>query len=187
MGTVNPKFYCNPTATMKTVTDVRRQAEQFLSEYAIYAKWSFHGRIIKMPYSEIVQQTYSVPETICGPDAVKQALKTMLDKIEYIFINVKNPSNKLINLYGEAQQAGIRFMSEMPQVPRTMREFSEIEKKLTHEQKRQLRQHEEVVAVTKKQLISKKFKCAWTSCPTHSNIEHYCKEGVEHIPNNPLQ
>ncbi len=187
MGTVNPKFYCNPTATMKTVTDVRRQAEQFLSEYAIYAKWSYHGRIIKIPYSEIRREMYSTPEVICGPDAVKRALKSMSDKIEYIFINTKSPSNKLINLFVEVQEAGFRSMSTMPKVPRTLREFSEIEKELTQEQKRQLRKHEEVVAVTRKTLTSTKFKCAWVSCASHANVEDYCPQGLEHIPNNPLE
>ncbi len=68
-----------------------------------------------------------------------------------------------------------------------MREFSEIEKELTHEQKRQLRKHEEIVAVTKKTLTSTKFKCAWASCGSHANVEDYCPQGLEQIPNNPLE
>lgn len=185
MGRVNPEFYCKPTATLQTVTDVRRQAEQFLSEYAIYSKWSYRGKIIKIPYSEIIRQTYSEPQFICGPDAVLRALRSRTVKIENIFINRKGASNKLIDLFVIAQEAGFTYMSTMPVVPKTMREFSEIEGKLTPGQKRQLRKHDEVVAVTETKLISMKYKCAWHACPSHANIVDRCPEGLEHIPNNP--
>jgi len=185
-GKVHPDFYCKPTATVKSETDYRRRTEQILSEYAIYAKWSYKGNIIKLPYGEIIRQTYSVPEIICGPEAVLQALKDPAKRanIEYIAINTKNhPANNLVNLYAIAQEKQFTWSKGL--VPKTMREFSEVEVKLVREQKGQLRRHEEIVAVLEEKLTMK-YKCAWGSCPSHRLIEHYCKEGVEHIPNNPL-
>lgn len=185
-GKPHPEYYCDPTATLKPVTDHRRQTEQILSEYAIYAKWSFSGRIIKIPYDEIIRQIYSVPQVICGPEAVMQALKdpAKLAKVEYIAINTKNhPSNKLVQIYAIAQERGFPWSTLL--IPKRMREFSEEEVKLVREQKGQLRRHEEIVAVCEKKLTMK-YKCAWSSCPSHLHVQDYCKQGVEHIPNGPL-
>jgi hypothetical protein len=186
-GKARPEFYCSPTATLRTVTDLRRQTEQILSEYAIYAKWSFRGKIIKVPLSEIIQSTYLAPEVICGPEAVLSALEdpTKRAQVEYIAINTKkNPSKKLVNLFNTVQKLGFEW-SNSPVPKKRMHEFSDVERKLVSDQKGQLRKGEEIVAVCEKKLIQK-FRCAWVSCPTHENKQDYCKPPVEHIPNGPL-
>lgn len=185
-GKANREFYCSPTATLTTVTDIRRQTEQILSEYAIYAKWSFRGKIIKVPLSEIVQSTSLAPEVIFGPEDVITALEnpTKRAQVEYIAINRKKPSNKLLNLFISVQKLGFEW-SDSPVAKKRMHEFSDVERKLVSDRKGHLRKGEEIVAVCEKQLIQK-FRCAWGSCPTHKNKQDYCKDPLEHIPNGPL-
>jgi hypothetical protein len=173
-----PEYYCDPTATMKTVTDVRMQTEQILSEYAIYAKWSFKGQIISLPYSERTSYVAVTPDIIYGPDAIAEALKDpgIRSKIEYVAISKKHASNKLINLWMDIQQ---RYRI-------TPRELSETERNLILRQKRKLKPHEEAIAVSKAPQPKAVFKCAWGGCPTHKNVIDRCKDFLDPIPNGPL-
>ncbi len=188
---VNEKFLCDPTSTGNPVTDRIVKADQILNEYSIYAKWSYRGQIIKLPYDETIRQTYSVPEVRCGPAAVKKAADDPLTRaeIDYIAINTtKSPSKALIFLYVWVQEAprDIKW-SRVRDVPRRrLIEFSEEDRKLVREHGGKLEPRDEIVAVFKKKMTPI-YKCAWGLCPGHLPIKDYCTQNLEHVPNGPLK
>ena len=181
---------CEPTATMKPVTDRRRNDEQILNEYSIYAKWSYQGRIIKLPYDERIEHTYSIPDVRCGPEAVKQAVNDTATRanIDYIAISTKSPSNALINLFTWLQEPKQNFTwSKLRDSPaQRLLEFSDEDAKLVRDHHGRLRPNEHIVAVFKKKLTTK-YKCASPFCRRHANFnDPPCDNSVALIPNGPF-
>ena len=190
---------CEPTATMKPVTDRRRKDEQILNEYSIYAKWSYDGKIIKLPYDERIVHINSIPEVRCGPGAVEQAVNDpeTHKKINYIAIRTERPPalpETLVNLYGRLISRGFTFSKTREWVPskdpdlltKRFVEFSPEDAKLVRAHHGILRPHEEIVAVFKTEPATK-YKCSSRSCPgLHLNFTDTCDNSVALIPNGPF-
>jgi hypothetical protein len=182
----NPVAYCSPTATLKPVSDPKRLTEQFLSEYSIYAKWSYNGQIIKLPHDEITtKKVLEEAKVICGPKAVELALKDPRQRaeIDYIAIKTTNPSPDIQRLFTLVQQAPYNFKWGKPEW--RLREL-DLTKLPRPSGKAAPPRHEVIVAVTKEKYVNK-YRCAWGHCPGHEQVKDYCEHGVAHIPNNPLR
>lgn len=184
-GKFSPEYYCKPSANITTVRDIKVRADQILTEYAIFSKWSYKGRIIKLPYNEVIQDVRKDVETemFWGVARVSKALKENPDKIQYISVNRKQPSSKLIDLYGKVLEAGFHFTPTYD-TPRSLHEWSEKETTLARKHHMHIQPPDMILAVNKRETVLK-YKCAWPGCPTHKNYVDRCAQGLDHIPNGP--
>jgi hypothetical protein len=178
--------FCDPSATARPVTDATRKAEQILSEYSIYAKWSYQGKVIKIPYDEVNRRIEMAPRVAIGAQAVERALKDPHERaaIAYIAMKTRKPSREVERLYLLVQKAPYNFKWGAPGW--RLRELVPIElKKIPRSPDSPLLPRADVVAFYKQQVIHK-YRCAWEGCPGHSDFRHYCRSFVERIPNGPL-
>jgi hypothetical protein len=172
--------YCEPTATLKAVTDQKTKREQILSEYSIYAKWSYEGRIIKIPHDEVDRKIETPGKVRYGPKAVEQAVKDPKQRIEidYIGVETKTPSREVARLFDEVQREPFNFRWGPPQW--RLRALPRAELNSLAGTPR----HEGIVAVYRK-LVTHEYKCAWDRCLGHKNIKDYCEVAMKDIPNGP--
>jgi hypothetical protein len=177
--------YCSPAANITTVRDLRVRKDQILTEYAIYSKWSYKGRIIKIPYNEVIQdaRAQQEQEMFWGVEQVSKALKADPKKIQYISLSRQHASSKLTNLYGNIIQAGFRWVTDYD-VMQGLHEWSAKEVTLARKHHVKLSPSEMILAVNKHERVTV-YKCAWPGCPTHKNYVDRCPQGLDHIPNGP--
>lgn len=169
---------CTPSSRAGVPKGGKLNAGNMLNEYSIYAKWSYMGKIIKLPYDEVVRRIERKAKVIFTPKNVMQALNNPKERaqIEYIAIMQTNAMNELWN---KVQKAPYNFTYGAGAGKLRVHKDGELTKLAgTH-------RHQGIVAVYKSEVIQK-FKCASPSCPTHSNFRHICENFVKHIPNGPL-
>jgi hypothetical protein len=183
-GNGGPIFPCEPSPTLGLVLDPRKKREQFLSEYSIYAKWSYRGELIKIPFSEVQQNVAPEPKVIYGGKALLDALRKESQEIQYIAMKIaRNPTNEVQNLFVEVQRYGFR-----PGPPEAkVRELTSQVWGALPQQYGPARSFEKetVVAVYKKQRIMR-YRCAWNFCPSHAAVQDICPKFASRFPNGPL-
>jgi len=164
---------------------VDKPTSQILSEYSIYAKWSYRGEIIKKPHDEIVQEiVLENARVIPGPREVEQALKdpSTRAKLNYIAIKTKDPSDEIQRLFNDVQKPPYRFLWGAPAWK--LREL-DLKKLPRTSGMAPLPANVAIVAVIEKK-VTHKYKCAWKDCQGHKEVQQYCRPFVEGIPNGPL-
>lgn len=176
---------CDPAPKQPTDWGYKKETEQILNEHTIYAKWSYQGQIIKLPYSEVVKHIYS-QKVLFGAKQVKRVVSDEHSRaeIEYIAIDTKRPSKEIQDLWIFVQGRPYFFVPGPP--AGRLRELTPAELAKLPVVPGQIRPPRiDAAAVFKRELLRTEFKCAWEKCPTHAKVEHFCTDFVEAIPNGP--
>jgi hypothetical protein len=176
--------FCSPTATLKPVSNQAKKTEQILSEYSIYAKWSYNGDIIKLPYDEINRRIESVARVICGPKEVERKLKDPVERaqIDHIAIKTANPTRDIQRLFTLLQESPYNFKWGVGLRELTAGELS----KLPRVPGKSVAPSPEGIVAFYKKKVTWKYKCANPDCRSHGDVKDYCTQFVKAIPNGPL-
>jgi hypothetical protein len=138
-----------------------------LSEYSWYAKWSFGGKIIRLPRLQQGAPGY-VERRVYGTAAANEAIQRHVAFIKYVYV----------------ENDGVR-----KRVPAA--ELTVVRGKVAHKTRAELSalagttKHEGVVAAWNEMVLT--YRCADPQCPGHQNPWEFCQAFVAQIPNGPLQ
>ncbi len=173
--------YCKPAAQRDTSKDSKAHEESLMTEYSIYAKWSYNGSIIKLPLDELPVSTEK--KCLVGQKAVLAALSTAgeLQAIEYVAVSKRAPGAE--RLWTRLQEPPYNLSAGTGAGRLTI---------LTEGHLRRIRQTRaaprsvDIVAFYKKKEMNW-YRCASRTCPGHADYWDYCEDFAKGFPNGPLE
>ena len=173
--------YCKPAAVHDKPENPKTHDESILSEYAIYAKWSYNGAIIKLPIDEV--EVFTEPRCVVGQKAVMLLLKDAGEReaIEFVAISKRAPGADF--LWNVLQQPPYRF-SPATGSPK-LRILDEVSLRRIRQARAAVRVVDVVAFYKKKQQTW--YRCASRTCRGHEKHWEYCEEFAKGFPNGPLE